>query len=80
MRRLMGLAWDEPSFSITCATCCVVVDERRQGLAHGQQWLDHAHDHHIEMASELGLSDEERSQLWPCPSGDRRNPSSSRDI
>ncbi|WP_413440091.1 transcription-repair coupling factor [Synechococcus sp. MIT S1220] len=67
MRRLMGLAWDEPSSLLDYlpSSCCVVVDERRQGLAHGQQWLDHARDHHLEMASELGLSEVERDQFWP---------------
>jgi len=54
MRRLMGLAWSEPASLLDYlpAQCCVAIDERRHGRAHGQQWLDHASDHY----SELGLS------------------------
>ena len=54
MRRLMGLAWSEPASLLDYlpAQCCVAIDERRHGRAHGQQWLDHASEHY----SELGLS------------------------
>ena len=54
MRRLMGLAWAEPASLLDYLpeNCCVAIDERRHGRAHGQQWLDHAEDHY----SELGLS------------------------
>ncbi len=54
MRRLMGLAWAEPASLLDYlpAGCCVAIDERRHGRAHGQQWLDHASDHY----NELGLS------------------------
>ena len=67
MRRLMGLAWSEPASLLDYlpSTTSVVIDERRHGLAHGQQWLDHATDHHREVAAECGLSEEERDQLWP---------------
>ena len=67
MRRLMGLAWDQPASLLDYLPrpCCVVIDERRHGLAHGQQWLDHAIDHHQEMAEELGLSEQERDRIWP---------------
>ena len=67
MRRLMGLAWQQPASLLDYLpdTTCVVIDERRHGLAHGQLWLDHAVDHHREMAREAGLSDSERDQLWP---------------
>ena len=64
----MGLAWGQPACLLDYlpASTAVVIDERRHGLAHGQQWLDHAIDHHGDMASELGLSDEERDALWPA--------------
>ena len=67
MRRLMGLAWDQPASLLDYlpATSCVVIDERRHGLAHGQQWLDHAREHHLEMAAELGFKEDERDRLWP---------------
>ena len=68
LRRLMGLAWGQPACLLDYlpASTAVVIDERRHGLAHGQQWLDHAIDHHGDMASELGLSEEERDALWPA--------------
>ena len=67
MRRLMGLAWSQPASLLDYLpkSTAVVIDERRHGLAHGQQWLDHASDHHCEVAAECGLSEEERDQLWP---------------
>ena len=67
MRRLMGLAWKQPASLLDYLpdSTLVVIDERRQGLAHGQQWLDHADDHHLEMAVDCGFSDTERDQLWP---------------
>ena len=68
MRRLMGLAWQQPASLLDYlpSSTTVVIDERRQGLAHGQQWLDHADEHHREMAAECGLSDAERDKLWPA--------------
>ena len=67
MRRLMGLAWQEPASLLDYlgVDCFVVIDERRHGLAHGQQWLDHAREHHNEMAAERGLNDGDRDRLWP---------------
>ncbi|BEV36285.1 transcription-repair coupling factor [Synechococcus sp. M16CYN] len=67
MRRLMGLAWQQPSSLLDYLpqSTTVVIDEHRRGLAHGQQWLDHATEHHKEMASEAGLSDKERELFWP---------------
>ena len=65
MRRLMGLAWNQPASLLDYLPerCCVVIDERRHGLAHGQQWLDHATDHHQEMAAELGSARTNGSSL-----------------
>jgi hypothetical protein len=67
MRRLMGLAWNEPASLLDYLpdVTTVVIDERRQGLAHGQLWLDHAIEHHKEMAIEVGLSEQDRDLLWP---------------
>ena len=58
MRRLMGLAWSEPAslLSYLPANTLIVVDERRHCLAHGQQWFDHASDHHSEVSEELGVA------------------------
>ena len=44
MRRLMGLAWQQPSSLLDYLPehTLVVLDERRQAMAHGQQWFDHA--------------------------------------
>ena len=68
MRRLMGLAWDEPASLLDYLPkdCFVVLDERRHGLAHGQQWLDHAIEHYGEMADELDLSEQDREIIWPA--------------
>ena len=51
MRRLMGLAWEQPASLLDYLPnhCSVVIDERRHGQAHGQQWLDHAEEHHKEL-------------------------------
>ncbi|MCP9914919.1 transcription-repair coupling factor [Cyanobium sp. ATX 6F1] len=50
MRRLMGLAWGRPAslLDYLSEATLVAVDERRQCLAHGQQWFDHAASHHGE--------------------------------
>ena len=57
MRRLMGLAWQEPACLLVYlpAHTLIAVDERRHCLAHGQQWFDHASDHHAEVSGELGV-------------------------
>ncbi|AFY27882.1 transcription-repair coupling factor [Cyanobium gracile] len=51
MRRLMGLAWETPASLLDYlpAGTLVAIDERRQCLAHGQQWFDHATEHHGEV-------------------------------
>ena len=48
MRRLMGLAWQQPSSLLDYLPehTLLVLDERRQAMAHGQQWFDHAEQHH----------------------------------
>lgn len=55
MRRLMGLAWQRPAclLDYLAADTVVAVDERRHCLAHGQQWFDHATEHHAESAAAL---------------------------
>ncbi len=67
MRRFMGIAWPQPASLLDYlpTTCCVAVDERRHGSAHGQQWLDHAIEHHADMSTSLGLKEDERLSLWP---------------
>jgi transcription-repair coupling factor (superfamily II helicase) len=56
MRRLMGLAWEQPASLLDYLpdTTTVVIDERRHGMAHGQQWLSHVEDHHRDMAADAG--------------------------
>jgi transcription-repair coupling factor (superfamily II helicase) len=58
MRRLMGLAWDRPASLLDCLPpdTLVVVDERRQCLAHGQQWFDHVDQHRRDEAPLLPAS------------------------
>jgi transcription-repair coupling factor (superfamily II helicase) len=55
MRRLMGLAWERPASLLDYLPegTWVAIDERRHCLAHGQQWFDHADEHH----RELGLAE-----------------------
>ena len=55
MRRLMGLAWNQPASLLDYlpAHSLIAVDERRHCLAHGQQWFDHATEHHSEVCAEL---------------------------
>ena len=51
MRRLMGLAWQQPASLLDYlpAHSLIAIDERRQGLAHGQQWFEHAAAHHSDL-------------------------------
>ena len=58
MRRLMGLAWNEPSSLLDYLPehTLVAVDERRQLLAHGQQWLNHVEQHYQDESAELAAS------------------------
>ncbi len=53
MRRLMGLAWQQPASLLDYlpASTLIAIDERRHCLAHGQQWFDHAAEHHADMAA-----------------------------
>ena len=57
MRRLMGLAWQRPASLLQYLppNTLIAVDERRHCLSHGQQWFDHATDHHGDVVEELGL-------------------------
>ncbi|WP_341885689.1 transcription-repair coupling factor [Synechococcus sp. UW140] len=58
MRRLMGLAWNEPSSLLDYLPehTLVAVDERRQLLAHGQQWFNHVEQHYQDESAELAAS------------------------
>ena len=64
----MGLAWEQPASLLDYLpdTTTVVIDERRQGLAHGHQWLSHVEEHHQDMAAEAGLDEGDRDRLWPA--------------
>ncbi|CAK6694170.1 Transcription-repair-coupling factor [Synechococcus sp. CBW1107] len=55
MRRLMGLAWERPATLLDYLpdATLIAVDERRHVLGHGQQWFDHASDHHAEVSAAL---------------------------
>ncbi|NBP32467.1 MAG: transcription-repair coupling factor [Synechococcaceae bacterium WB6_1B_055] len=55
MRRLMGLAWNEPSSLLDYLPehTLVAVDERRQLLAHGQQWFNHVEQHYQDESAQL---------------------------
>jgi transcription-repair coupling factor (superfamily II helicase) len=57
MRRLMGLAWQRPASLLNYLppNTLIAVDERRHCLSHGQQWFEHAADHHGDVVQELGL-------------------------
>ena len=48
MRRLMGLAWGQPASLLDYLPehTLIALDERRQAMAHGKQWLEHATQHH----------------------------------
>ncbi|MFM9102221.1 MAG: CarD family transcriptional regulator, partial [Cyanobium sp.] len=61
MRRLMGLAWEQPASLLDYlpAGTLIALEERRHCLAHGQQWFDHAAGHHQEVLQELGLAGSE---------------------
>ena len=67
MRRLMGVAWSEPASLLDYlpASTMVVIDERRHGLAHGQQWFDHAAAHYQEVTGEGQLADSGGQPLLP---------------
>jgi len=65
MRRLMGLAWGRPASLLDYlpASTVVAIDERRHCLAHGQQWFDHASDHHREVCAELAGEEAEAGAI-----------------
>ena len=67
MRRLMGLAWEQPASLLDYlpADTLVAVDERRHALAHGQQWVDHADQQHRDALADLGVADAAGVQLLP---------------
>jgi transcription-repair coupling factor (superfamily II helicase) len=58
MRRLMGLAWQQPASLLDYlpSGALVAIDDRRHCLAHGQQWFDHVIEHHSDTATELGTT------------------------
>jgi transcription-repair coupling factor (superfamily II helicase) len=58
LRRLMGVAWHQPAclLDYLSPNTMIAVDERRHCLAHGQQWFDHAREHHQEIGRELAQS------------------------
>jgi len=51
MRRLLGLAWEQPASLLDYlpSSTLIALEERRRCLAHGQQWVDHAEAHHLEV-------------------------------
>jgi transcription-repair coupling factor (superfamily II helicase) len=55
LRRLMGLAWEQPASLLDYlpSSTLVAIDGRRACLAHGQQWFDHVVAHHRETAGEF---------------------------
>jgi transcription-repair coupling factor (superfamily II helicase) len=71
LRRLMGLAWQQPASLLDYlpAHTLIAVDERRHCLSHGQQWFDHVVEHHAEVCQELaaaaGVSPETITALLP---------------
>jgi transcription-repair coupling factor (superfamily II helicase) len=52
LRRLLALAWQTPASLLDYLPpdTLVAIDERRHALAHGQQWFDHADEHHGQLA------------------------------
>ena len=52
LRRLQGLAWAQPAnlLDYLQPATVIAVDERRHCLAHGQQWFEHAQEHHQDVS------------------------------
>jgi transcription-repair coupling factor (superfamily II helicase) len=75
LRRLMGLAYHRPAslLDYLAPNTLIAVDERRQCLAHGQQWFDHANEHHREICQELAGT-REAVEPSPLPGGLHRTP------
>ncbi|NBW62656.1 MAG: transcription-repair coupling factor, partial [Synechococcaceae bacterium WB4_1_0192] len=67
LRRLMGLAWEQPASLLDYLNpaTLIAVDERRHCLSHGEQWFNHAAEHHGEICAELGA---------PLPAALHRDP------
>ena len=65
LRRLMGLAWNQPAslLEYLSGDTMIAVDERRHCLAHGQRWFDHVSDHHQEMGRDLAQATEDPALL-----------------
>ena len=68
MRRLLGLAWPQPASLLQYLPphTLIAIDERRHCLAHGQQWFEHACDHHRDVSEELGLTAEQAAAVLPA--------------
>jgi transcription-repair coupling factor (superfamily II helicase) len=51
LRRFLGMVWEKPAtlLDYLAPNTLIAVDERRQCLAHGQQWFDHAAEHQQEV-------------------------------
>jgi transcription-repair coupling factor (superfamily II helicase) len=69
MRRLMGLAWEAPASLLDYLPggCCIAIDERRHGSAHGQQWLDHAIEQHADLKLSIPACTDLLVRRWRLP-------------
>ncbi|MFN9645174.1 MAG: transcription-repair coupling factor [Cyanobacteriota bacterium] len=67
LRRLLALAYPEPAslLDYLAPSTVIAVDERRHCLAHGQQWFDHANEHHREICQDLAEGREAAEPLLP---------------
>jgi transcription-repair coupling factor (superfamily II helicase) len=76
LRRLMGVVWDQPAslLDYLAPNTLIAVDERRQCLAHGQQWFDHAADHQKEIWAELKATAASHPLPIPLPTGLHHSP------
>ena len=74
LRRLLGVVWPKPAslLDYLAPNTLIAVDERRQCLAHGQQWFDHAAEHQQEVWAELNTA--AGAPPPPLPSGLHRPP------
>lgn len=74
MRRLMGLAWQQPASLLDYLPegTLVALEERRHCLAHGQLWVDHAAAQHQEVNQERQATD---PKALPLPANLHRPPS-----
>lgn len=75
LRRLQGLVWAQPASLLDYlpTDTLIAVDERRHCLAHGQQWFDHAADHHRELCQEW-IAQAPGESLPSLPGGLHRSP------